>query len=92
MSLVEMIVILLVFGIMMTMMIGILSAATKIYIRIQRLQNAQIILDNTLQELRGMTRDAAGYVKIYEKCGENDSIADQTGTQRGQGLEFVNEG
>ncbi len=91
MSLVEMIVILLVFGIMMTMMVGILSAATKIYMRIQRLQNAQIILDNTLQELRGMTRDAAGYVKIYEKCGENDSIADQTGTQSGQGLEFVNE-
>ena len=45
MSLVEMIVILLVFGIMMTMMVGILSAATKIYMRIQRLQNAQIILD-----------------------------------------------
>ncbi len=90
-SLVEMVVTLLVFGIMMTMMVGVLSPAAKIFVRIQKLQYAQIILDNTIQELRGMTRDATGYIKIYEKCGETDRIADQTGAQSGQGLEFVNE-
>ena len=86
-----MVVTLLVFGIMMTMMVGVLSPAAKIFVRIQKLQYAQIILDNTIQELRGMTRDATGYIKIYEKCGETDRIADQTGAQSGQGLEFVNE-
>ena len=54
-SLVEMVVTLLVFGIMMTMMVGVLSPAAKIFVRIQKLQYAQIILDNTIQELRGMT-------------------------------------
>ena len=91
MSLVEMVVTLLIFGIMMTMMVGVLSPAAKIFIRIQKLQYAQIILDNTIQELRGMTRDATGHVKIYEKCGSNDGLADQTGRDFGQGLEFVNE-
>lgn len=90
-SLVEMMVALLVFGIVMAMMAGVLSSAAKIFIRIQRLQYAQIILDNTIQELRGMTRDAAGYVKIYENCGADDDIAGRMGTERGQGLEFVNE-
>ncbi len=91
MTLVEMVVTLLVFSIMMTMMVGILSPAAKIFVRIQRLQYAQIVLDNTIQELRGMTLDATGHVKIYEKCGANDGIADQTGVDSGQGLEFVNE-
>lgn len=91
MSLVEMVVTLLVFGIMMTMMVGVLSPAAKIFVRIQKLQYAQIVLDNTIQELRGMTRDATGYVKIYEKCSETDQIAGQAGAQSGQGLEFVNE-
>ena len=45
-SLVEMVVTLLIFSIMMTMMVGVLSPAAKIFIRIQKLQYAQIILDN----------------------------------------------
>lgn len=91
MSLVEMVVTLFIFSIMMTMMAGVLSPAAKIFIRIQKLQFAQIILDNTIQELRGMTRDAVGHVKIYEKCGADNGIANQPGTLSGQGLEFVNE-
>ena len=90
-SLAETIVTLLVFGIIMAMMVGILSPAAKIYMRIQKLLYAQVVLDNAIQELQGMTRNAAGYIKIYENCGENDSIADRTGTFGGQGLEFVNE-
>lgn len=90
-SLVEMVVTLLIFSIMMTMMVGVLSPAAKIFIRIQKLQYAQIILDNTIQELRGMTRDATGHIKIYDKCGAGDGIAGLTGAERGQGLEFVNE-
>lgn len=90
-SLAETMVTLLVLGIIMAMMVGILSPAAKIYMRIQKLLFAQVILDNTIQELQGMTRTAAGYIKIYENCGETDSIADQTGMPGGQGLEFVNE-
>lgn len=47
-TLVEMIVTLLLFGIMMTMAIGILSPTAKVFVRIQRLHNAQIILENTV--------------------------------------------
>lgn len=89
-----MIVTLLLFGIMMTMAIGVLSPAAKIFIRIQRLQNAQIILENTVQELRGMTRGAAGHIKIYEHCSAAEGPvgkAGVTGDTGGLALEFVNE-
>lgn len=93
-TLVEMIVTLLLFGIMMTMAIGILSPAAKVFVRIQRLHNAQIILENTVQELRGLTRSAAGNIKIYDHCGAAaDPVGEQgvTGDIGGLALEFVNE-
>ena len=93
-TLVEMIVTLLLFGIMMTMAIGILSPASKVFVRIQRLHNAQIILENTVQELRGLTRSAAGNIKIYDHCGAAaDPVGEQgvTGDIGGLALEFVNE-
>lgn len=90
-TLVEMIVTLLLFGIMMTMVIGVISPASKIFIRMQRLQYAQIIVDNTIQELRGITESAAEHVKIYEKCGSADEITGMGGSDEGLALEFVNE-
>lgn len=86
-----MIVTLLLFGIMMTMVIAVISPASKIFIRMQRLQYAQIIVDNTVQELRGITQGAAGHVKIYNNCDSATGIVDKTGTDKGLALEFVNE-
>lgn len=91
-TLVEMIVTLLLFGIMMTMVIGVISPASKIFIRMQRLQFAQIIVDNTIQELRGIVGDAAGHVKIYAACDNSETgIVGALGAEKGLALEFVNE-
>lgn len=90
-TLVEMIVTLLLFGIMMTMVIAVISPASKIFIRMQRLQYAQIIIDNTIQELRGLTESAAGHVKIYDNCDPTIGIVGKGGADEGLALEFVNE-
>lgn len=103
-TLVEMVVTLLVFSILMSMVVAVLHPATKTFIRMQKLQYAQIILDNTIQELRGMVLEASGsgYVKIYAKCELNgtdqntttdltvDSDGNGRGTDKGKALEFVN--
>ncbi|MCI8597914.1 MAG: type II secretion system protein [Lachnospiraceae bacterium] len=99
-TLVEMVVTLLVFSILMSMVVAVLHPATSTFIKMQKLQYAQMILDNTIQELRGMALEAsgAGYVKIYDKCGLNatGSATDLTapgngkGTDRGRALEFIN--
>lgn len=101
-TLTEMVVTLLVFGILMAMVTAVLHPATKTFIRMQKLQYAQIILDNTIQELRGIVLEAsgAGYVKIYPLCGltatggateltSDNSSANGIGTDQGKGLEFV---
>lgn len=86
----ELVVALLVFGIMMAMAVGILSPAAKIFVRMQKLQYARLILDNTVQELRGMARGATQYVKIYSSCGAGDSLIGTSGAGSGKGLEFLN--
>lgn len=90
-TLVEMVVTLLVFGIMMAMAVGILSPAAKIFLRMQKLQYARLILDNTVQELRGMARGATQYVKIYAVCGADnaDSLLMDVGADSGKALEFL---
>lgn len=93
-TLVEMIVTLLLISIMLAMATASLSSATRIFIRMQKLQQAQIVTDNIMTELQAIVREATGYVKIYED-GEN--IADQKGVgadgdgkNTGQVLEFIN--
>lgn len=90
-TLVEMVVTLLIFGIMMAMAVGILSPAAKIFLRMQKLQYARLILDNTVQELRGMARGATQYVKIYAVSGADDpgSLLTDTGAESGKALEFL---
>lgn len=88
-TLVEMIVTLLVFGIMMAMAVGILSPAAKTFLRMQRLQFARLILDNTIQELHSLTRDAVEYVKIYDTCGVGDDLEGKNGASEGRALEFL---
>ena len=86
-TLVEMIVTLMLISIMMTIAVAALSSASRIFVRLQKEQYAQSILDTVMTELRGLTKDATGYVKIYE---ENSCISESTGTtSSGTTLEFL---
>lgn len=92
-TLVEMMVTLLLISIMMAMAASALSAAARIFVRVQKMQYAQSILDTTMTELRTLTLDANGYIKIYAKKNvENtENIAENTGSSSGNTLEFINE-
>ncbi len=87
-TLVEMLVCLMLISILMTMAAASLSSASKIFVRIQKTQYAQSVLDTVMTELRTLTKDATGYVKIYEN---SQSITDTPGTtSEGDALEFMN--
>ena len=86
-TLVETMVSLLLISILMAMAAGALSSAFRIFLRIQKTQYAQSILDTTMTELRTLTKDATVYVKIYDS-GKN--VADQTGEDSGNAVEFMN--
>lgn len=83
-TLVEMLVTLLLIGIMLSMATATLSSAAKVFLRVQRTQYAQSILDTVMTQMRTIAADASGYVKIYEK-GQN--IA---GNTSGNAIEFMN--
>ncbi len=87
MTLVELIVSLALLGIMMVMVIGVMSPAAKTFARMQRLQFAQIMLDNVEDEIRAQLQNAVGNVKIY---GDSGNVADTPGAGSGAVLEFVN--
>ena len=89
-TLVEMVVAMLLTSILLTAVVGILSPAAKLFVRMQKLQYAQIVLDNTIQELRTITEDAAGYVKIYDFCKADTQMEEKEGTESGHALEFLN--
>ena len=87
-TLVEMIVTLLLISIMMTMAAASLSSAAKIFVRVQKTQYAQSIADTVMTELRTITKDASGYVKIYPE--ENGFQPEAAGSTTGTSLEFLN--
>ena len=87
-TLVETMVTLFLISIMMAMAASALSSASKIFVRIQKTQYAQSILDTTMTELRNITKDASGYVKIYP-TGTGFSVGAK-GSKRGRFLEFLN--
>ncbi|MCI9143296.1 MAG: type II secretion system protein [Lachnospiraceae bacterium] len=94
-TLVEMVVAMLLFSLMGLIIIGALSPAAKQFVRMQKLQFARVILDNTTQELRAITQDATEYVKIYANCVDNKDIIGKgtdpkNGVDEGLALEFVN--
>ena len=84
----EMLVTLLLITIMTGMAASSLAAASRIFIRVQKTQYAQSILDTVMTELRTITKNAGSYVKIYEN-GKN--IVDATGNSSGNAIEFINE-
>lgn len=84
-TLVEMIVSMLLAELVMAMIIGVISPAAKTFVRVQRLQFAQMILDNIAGELKSQVLNTVGSVKIYE----NDSNLAHT-SESGSVLEFIN--
>lgn len=98
-TLVETMVCLLLISIMLAMAASSLSAASHVFVRVQKTQYAQSILDTTMTELRTITKNASGYVKIYdfpensEEKNENitGNITESTGNLKGNTVEFINE-
>lgn len=86
-TLVEMLVTLLLIGIMLSMATATLSSAAKVFLRVQRTQYAQSILDTVMTQMRTIAADASGYVKIYEN-GQN--IVENSGNTSGNAIEFMN--
>ena len=86
-TLVETIVSILLITVLLAMAAGALSSAFRIFLRIQKTQYAQSVLDTAMTELRTQTKDATVYVKIYDSGNE---VADQAGTNSGDALEFMN--
>lgn len=89
MTLVELVVSMLLVAIIMAMVVGILSPAAKIFLRMQRLQYAQQILDNTAAQLRSMAGEATIYVKIYSD-GDAENMLAAGAAEKGPVLEFIN--
>lgn len=87
MTLVELVVSMLLTSMIMAMIVGILSPAAKTFLRLQKLQYAWQVLDNTAAELRSTAGEAAEYVKIYENA---EAAAGAGGKSSGSVLEFVN--
>lgn len=85
-TLVETMVTLFLISIMMAMAASALSAASRIFVRIQKEQYAQSILDTTMTELRTITKDATGYVKIYGLTGMTPNAK---GSFSGTAIEFL---
>lgn len=86
---VELVVSMFLMSLLMAAVVGILSPGAKIFVRMQRLQFAQMILDNVIQELRSITEDAAGYIKLYDTCGPDTPMGDKLGAEEGLALEFL---
>lgn len=86
-TLVETMVSLLLITVLLAMAAGALSSAFRIFLRIQKTQYAQSVLDTAMTELRTQTKDATVYVKIY---GSGNEVADREGTDSGAALEFMN--
>lgn len=86
-TLVETMVSLLLITVLLAMAAGALSSAFRIFLRIQKTQYAQSVLDTAMTELRTQTKDAMVYVKIYDS---GNKVADQAGTDSGAALEFMN--
>lgn len=78
---------LLLITILMAMAAVSLSSAFRIFLRIQKAQYAQSVLDTAMTELRTLTKDATVYVKIY---GNGMDVTGKPGASTGDAIEFMN--
>lgn len=85
-TLVEMMACLMLISIMLLMAARGLSSASRVFLRLQKSQYAQSILDTAMTELRNVAGEATGYVKIYP---DGTLIAGQEGEASGTALEFL---
>lgn len=85
-TLVETLVSLLLMSILIGMAARVLSGAYRVYLRLQKTQYAQSILDTAMTEVRDLANDACGYVKLYP---DGAQIADQPGKTIGTAMEFL---
>lgn len=73
--------------ILMAMAAASLSSAFRIFLRIQKAQYAQSVLDTAMTELRTLTKDATVYVKIYKN---GTDVTGMPGASTGDAIEFMN--
>ena len=68
-----------------------LKLRSRIFVRIQKTQYAQSVLDTTMTELRTITKEATGYVKLYERTTAMDEqYGGSKGTNtKGNAIEFM---
>lgn len=85
-TLVETLVSLLLMSILIGMAARVLSGAYRVYLRLQKTQYAQSILDTAMTEVRDLANDACGYVKLYPNGAQ---VADQPGKTIGTAMEFL---
>ena len=86
-TLVETMVTLLLIMSLMAMAAASLSSAFRIFLRIQKAQYAQSVLDTAMTELRTLTKDATVYIKIYDS---GTDVTGKPGTSTGDAIEFMN--
>lgn len=85
-TLVETLVSLLLMSILIGMAARVLSGAYRVYLRLQKTQYAESILDTAMTEVRDLANDACGYVKLYP---DGAQIAGQVGNETGTAMEFL---
>lgn len=89
MTLVELIVAMALMSILTVMVVGILSPAAKTFVRLQRVQFAQMIVDNVEDEIRSQLLDAVDCIKIYD-ISDGGDLSDAGGSASGPVLEYLN--
>lgn len=82
----ETLVSLLLMSILIGMAARVLSGAYRVYLRLQKTQYAESILDTAMTEVRDLANEACGYVKLYPNGAQ---IADQVGKKTGTAMEFL---
>ena len=85
-TLVETLVSLLLMSILIGMAARVLSGAYRVYLRLQKTQYAESILDTAMTEVRDLANEACGYVKLYP---DGAQIADRVGNTTGTAMEFL---
>lgn len=88
-TLAELMVSLMLMSILMVMVVGVVSPAAKTFVRMQRIQLGQLILDNVEDEIRSQLQGAVDNIKICD-IAEDESVVNQPGTSSGSVLEYVN--
>lgn len=89
MTLAELIVSLALLSILMVMVAGVVSPAAKTFVRMQRVQLAELILDNVEDEICSQLQEAVGSIRICD-VPDGGSMVGAMGSDSGSVLEYLN--